>query len=231
MFDSNIIEKLADGALITAQVTFFAALLGTGMSVLSGLGSLSGWRVIRWISRGYVEFFRGTSAIVQMFWIFFALPLIGPAAPDFIPDRVFSLSAMEAGVAALGLNMGSYGSEVVRGAINAVGRGQREASVALSLNQFQRMRYVVFPQAVLTMLPPYANLLIELLKGTALVSLITLSDLTFEAQKLRTNRAADSLELFTAILIIYFIMALVIAGFVRALERYFSRGLDIGRGA
>lgn len=231
MLDSDVLEKLADGAWITVQVTFFAALLGTGMSILSGLGSLSGWWPIRWISRVYVEFFRGTSAIVQMFWFFFALPLLEPAAPQFIPDRIFFLSAMEAGVAALGLNMGSYGSEVVRGAINAVGQGQWEASVALSLKPLDRMRHVIFPQAALAMLPPYCNLLVELLKGTALVSLITLSDLTFEAQKLRANGEAESLEVFATILIVYFIMALAITSFVRLLERYFSRGLDIGRGA
>lgn len=231
MLDANVVEKLIDGAWITVQVTFFASLLGTGMSVLSGLGSLSGFAPMRWVSRLYVEFFRGTSAIVQMFWFFFAFPLLEPAAPQFIPDRIFFLSAMEAGVVALGLNMGSYGSEVVRGAINAVGRGQWEASVALSLKPLQRMRYVIFPQSVLAMLPPYGNLLIELLKGTALVSLITLSDLTFEAQKLRTIDAASTLEIFTTILVVYFIMALVVAGFVKSLERYFSRGLDIGRGA
>ncbi|GAG43337.1 unnamed protein product, partial [marine sediment metagenome] len=150
--------------------------------------------------------------------------------PDFIPERIVRLTPLEAGVAVFGLNMGAYGSEVVRGAIQAVGQGQREAAIALSLTSFQRMRHVIFPQAALTMLPPYGNLLIELLKGTALVSLITLSDLTFEAQKLRVNGTADSLTLYSTILVMYFIIALAITTFVRLLERYFSRGLAIGRG-
>jgi len=230
MFDSQVIESLLDGARVTIQLTFLAGLLGTALSVLSGLGSLSAWRVVRGVSRGYVEFFRGTSEIVQLFWFFFALPLLAPALPDFIPERIVRLTPLEAGVVVLGLNTGAYGSEVVRGAIQAVGQGQREAAVALSLTPFQRMRHVIFPQAVLTMLPPYGNLLIQLLKGTALVSLITLSDLTFEAQKLRVNGTADAPTVYSAILVMYFIMALAITAVVRLLERYFSRGLAIGRG-
>ena len=231
MFDSNVIEPLLDGARVTMQLTFFAGLLGTALAVLSGLGSLSSWRVVRGVSRAYVEFFRGTSEIVQLFWFFFGLPLLAPALPDFIPERIVRLTPLEAGVAVLALNTGAYGSEVVRGAIQAVGQGQREAAVALSLTPFQRMRHVIFPQAVLTMLPPYGNLLIQLLKGTALVSLITLPDLTFEAQKLRVNRTADSLTVYSTLLVMYFIMALAITAVVRLLERHFSRGLAIGRGA
>lgn len=231
MFDSNVIEPLLDGARVTIQLTFFGGLLGTVLAVLSGLGSRSSWRAARGVSRGYVEFFRGTSEIVQLFWFFFGLPLLAPALPDFIPERIVRLTPLEAGVAVLALNTGAYGSEVVRGAIQAVGQGQREAAVALSLTPFQRMRHVIFPQAVLAMLPPYGNLLIQLLKGTALVSLITLSDLTFEAQKLRVNRTADSLTVYSTILVMYFIMALAITAVVRLLERHFSRGLAIGRGA
>jgi len=230
MFDSNVIEPLLAGARVTMQLTFLAGLLGTAMAVLSGLGSLSSWRAVRGVSRVYVEFFRGTSEIVQLIWFFFALPLLAPALPDFIPERIVRLTPMEAGVTVLALNTGAYGSEVVRGAIQAVGQGQREAAVALSLTPFQRMRHVIFPQAVLTMLPPYGNLLIQLLKGTALVSLITLSDLTFEAQKLRVNGTADAPTVYSAILVMYFIMALAITAVVRLLERYFSRGLAIGRG-
>jgi polar amino acid transport system permease protein len=230
MFDRDVIDPLFDGARVTIQVTSLAAVLGTAMAVLSGLASLSPWRAVRGVARVYVEFFRGTSAIVQLFWLFFGLPLVAPALPDFIPERIVRLTPLEAGVVVFGLNMGAYGSEVVRGAIQAVGQGQREAAIALSLTSFQRMRHVIFPQAALTMLPPYGNLLIELLKGTALVSLITLSDLTFEAQKLRVNGTADSLTLYSTILVMYFIIALAITTFVRLLERYFSRGLAIGRG-
>lgn len=215
MIDTNVLGPLLAGAKITLQVTVFAAVLGTSLSIISGLAGLSPWRAVRAINRVYVDFFRGTSAIVQLFWVFFALPLAG-----------ISLSPLVAGTVTLGLNMGSYGSEVVRGSILAIPRGQYEASVALDLTTFQRMRYVLFPQAVRIMLPPYGNLLIELLKGTALVSLITLSDITFEAQKLRVNGTAGTLPIFGSTLVMYFIMALALTAMVRTLERFYGRGLE-----
>lgn len=246
----DLVPRLTDGASVTIRVTLLAAVLGTFMSVLSGLSSMSPQPVVRSVARVYVEFFRGTSALVQLFWLFFALPLVAPHLPEFIPDRidlftvdligahmapaipVVRFTPLEAAIVVLGLNMGGYGSEVVRAGIQAVGAGQREAAVALSLTPYQRMRHVIFPQAVLTMLPPYGNLLIELLKGTALVFFITLPDMTAEANKLRVNRVAEStIILYTTLLILYFIFAQVLQIGVRAAERYFARGLDIGRGA
>lgn len=236
MFGGDVIDPLLSGTQVTLQLTLFAAILGTFSSVASGLASMSPVRPVRYTARVYVEFFRGTSAIVQLWWLFFGLPLlmpsildlslIGPVLDLFLP-RVFS--PMMAGILVLGLNMGSYGSEVVRGGIQAVGKGQREASIALSLTPIQRMRYVIFPQAILSMLPPYGNLLIELLKGTALVSTITLVDLLREANIERNNRVASSLEIYTAVLLIYFAVALCITAMIRLAERYASRGLDIGR--
>ena len=220
MLEANLWQALLAGTWVTVQVTLLAAVLGTVLSVISGLAGLAPFAPVRWVNRAYVDFFRGTSAIVQLFWIFFALPLFGP-----------TLSPLTAGVVTLGLNMGSYGSEVVRGAIRAVPRGQVEASIALNLTDYDRMRYVIFPQAAVAMLPPYGNLLIELLKGSALVSLITLSDITFEVQKLRVNGTAPTATLFTLALFTYFFLALGLTGLIRAAERYVSRGLEVGRGA
>ena len=220
MLEWNLWRALLDGTWVTVQVTFLAAGLGTILSILSGLAGLSPYRLVRWVNQVYVDFFRGTSAIVQLFWIVFALPLIG-----------ISISPFVGGIVTLGLNMGSYGSEVVRGAVRAVPRGQTEASIALNLTGFQRMRYIIFPQAAVAMLPPYGNLLIELLKASALVSLVTLSDLTFEVQKLRVNGTASTATLFTIALVMYFLIALGITRLVRAAESYLSRGLEVGRGA
>lgn len=220
MFDSALVNPFLNGVWVTLQVTAYSALLGTSLAVLSGLAALSPFGPVRWANRAYVEVFRGTSAIVQLYWIFFALPLFGP-----------SLSPMAAGVITLGLNMGAYGSEVVRGAVQAVPRGQTEASIALNLTPFDRMRYVIFPQAVVAMLPPYGNLLIELLKASALVSLITLSDIIFEAQKLRNSGAASTAVLFSIALFLYFGLAQVIAAAIRVAEQLLARGLEVGRGA
>lgn len=221
MFEWNLWRPLLEGTWVTLQVTALGALLGTTMSILSGLAGMSPFTAVRWVNRIYVDVFRGTSAIVQLFWIFFSLPLLFD----------IRLSPLTAGVVTLGLNMGSYGSEVVRGAISAVPSGQTEASIALNLTNWQRMRYVIFPQAAVAMLPPYGNLLIELLKASALVSLITLSDLLFEVQKLRVNGTASTATLFTIALVMYFIVAQGISYLVRAAEAVLSRGLEVGRGA
>jgi polar amino acid transport system permease protein len=236
LFDSDVIGPLLEGVVVTLQLTLYAGILGTIMSVVSGLASMSPLRPVRYGARVYVEFFRGTSAIVQLFWFFYALPLIlpqlfdvaviGPLLDAVLPAR---FSPIVAGSLVLGLNMGSYGSEVVRGGINAVGKGQREAAIAISLTPFQRMRYVIFPQAVLGMLPPYNNLLIELLKGTALVSLITLKDIVDEAENLRNLHLASSAQIYGTVLLMYLGIALGITAVIRLAERYFSRGLDIGR--
>jgi polar amino acid transport system permease protein len=160
--------------------------------------------------------FRGSSALVQLFWFYFVLPLFG-----------LNLSAIAVGVLVLGLNTGAYGAEIVRGAILAVPRGQWEAALTLNLTAWQTMRRVVLPQALPAMLPPAGNLLIELLKNTALVSLITLTDLTFRAQTLRSETLKTE-TIFTLVLVMYFGTALMLTALMRGLEALLSRGLERG---
>jgi polar amino acid transport system permease protein len=114
----------------------------------------------------------------------------------------------------------------VRGAIVQVPRGQLEAATALNMTAGQRMRYVVLPQAILAMLPPLGNLLVDLLKATSLVSLITLSDLTFEG-KILQGTLGHPLEIFALVLMVYFVINFVLTRLVRRLERRVTRGLGI----
>jgi len=151
---------------------------------------------------------------VQLFWVYFVLPFAGA-----------SLSPLAAGVLALGLNVGAYGAEVVRGAVLSVPRDQREATVALNLTPYQRMRHVILPQALPLMLPTFGNNAIELLKATAVVSLISLTDMTFQAQVVRAQ-TGSTLVPFLTILVLYFLMALAISAGVRAFERRLTAGLD-----
>ncbi|HLS86694.1 MAG TPA: ectoine/hydroxyectoine ABC transporter permease subunit EhuC [Burkholderiales bacterium] len=207
---------LAEGLLATIALTAAAALLAVLLSLLAGLARLAPTRWLRWPAAVYVETFRGTSALVQLFWFYFVLPFFG-----------VQLGAFAAGVLVLGLNTGAYGSEVVRGAIQAVPRGQREAAQALNLTRLQALRRIVLPQALPAMLPPAGNLAIELLKNTALVSLITITELTFSAQILRAE-TLRSAEIFSLVLALYFAVALAITGLVRFLERRASPGLAQG---
>jgi polar amino acid transport system permease protein len=129
-------------------------------------------------------------------------------------------------VLALGFSYGAYGAEVVRGAVLQVPRGQIEAGIALNFSYLQRVRFVTLPQATLAMLPPMGNLLIDLLKGTSLVSLITLSDVTFRA-KLEQEAVGHVTEVFTLLLLIYFVLCFVLTRLVRLLERRVSRYLRV----
>lgn len=207
----EFLPTLAGGLAVTLKLTLGAAALGVACALIGGLARLAPLAPVRWVAATYVEVFRGTSALVQLFWFYFVLPLFG-----------LNLDAMTAGILVLGLNAGAYGAEVVRGAILAVPKGQREAAIALNLTPAQTLRRVILPQAFPAMLPPAGNLLIELLKNTALVSLITITDLTFSAQILRAETLKTT-EIFSIVLLMYFGAALLITFAMRGLERYLAR--------
>ncbi|WP_017754763.1 ectoine/hydroxyectoine ABC transporter permease subunit EhuC [Calidifontibacillus oryziterrae] len=210
----DIIPKIIPGAVVTIEILLAASCLAFFVAFIAGLGRVSRFSIIRRITTVYVELFRGTSLLVQLFWIFFALPAFG-----------LKLSPFLAGVVALGLNYGAYASEVVRGAILAIPYGQTEASIALNMTRFQRMRLVILPQALRIMLPGFGNISIELLKGTSLVSLITLTDLTYKGLIIQNTNISYTFPVFIVLLIIYFIIALPLILAVRKLEKNASKGV------
>lgn len=205
----DLLPTLLRGLSLTITLTFWGALLALAVAVLVGVARASQNMIIRTISGFYVEVFRGTSVLVQLYWIYFALPL---------PPFNIRIDEFEAGVLALGLNVGAYGAEVVRGAIKAIPRGQIEASIALNMSPALMMRRVILPQAMVRILPPFGNLLIELLKATSLVSLITLADITFRARSLLTTQGRP-MEIFLLLLVIYFLIAYPLTLGVRWLEK------------
>lgn len=208
------IPLMLQGALVTIELTVLGSALALVMAFVAGLGRLSRSAAVRAVAAGYIEFFRGTSIFVQLFWAYFVLPLFG-----------VTLTPLQAGVAALGLNVGAYGAEVVRGAIQSVGREQHEACLALNLTRWQCLRHIILPQALVLMLPTFGNNAIELLKGTAVVSLISLADLTFQAQVVRSQTGSTVVPFLTS-LIVYFALASIISAGMRMLERRLTLGLD-----
>lgn len=212
------INLILQGAVVTLQITVLGCALALIAAFVAGLGRISKHWPIRWLATAYIEFFRGTSVFVQLFWAYFVLPLLG-----------LSLTPLQAGVLALGLNVGAYGAEVVRGAIRAIPREQYEACKALNLTRLQELRHIILPQAFVLMLPTFGNNAIELLKATAIVSLISLSDMTFQAQVVRGQTGSTAIPFFT-ILVLYFLFSTVISSSVKGLERHLSRGLDVTRG-
>jgi polar amino acid transport system permease protein len=205
-----------DGFFTTLELLILSGLLAFLLAFLFGLMRVSGFGPLRAIAIIYIEFFRGVSLLVQLFWLFFVLPFFG-----------IYLEPMTTAVLGLGLCNGAYGAEIVRGAIEAVPRGQIEAAIAVNYTRQQRMWNVVLPQAIPAMLPPLANQTIDLLKATSLVSLITIKDLSFQALTLRET-TMRTLEPFSVVLIGYFVLAMAVSGLFRLLERYFNIGLDRG---
>ncbi|HYC46535.1 MAG TPA: ectoine/hydroxyectoine ABC transporter permease subunit EhuC [Burkholderiales bacterium] len=205
---SGLAIELARGLGLTLALTACAAAVALAAALAAGLARSAKPHAVRWAAAAYVEVFRGTSALVQLFWVYFVLPFAG-----------IELGAFTAGVVVLGLNAGAYGAEVVRGAINAVPAGQRDAAAALNLSSAQTLVRVVLPQALPGMIAPAGNLAIELLKNTALVSMIAVHELTFTAQLLRASTLQTGI-IFAVVLALYFAAASVIARAFRRLERH-----------
>jgi len=216
---TDYLGPLMEGAWITIELTVYSTILGGLFSFLFGIGKLSGNWFIRGFSIVYIEVFRGTSLLVQLFWLYFALPIAG----DMV-GLDLRLPPVAAGVLALALNIGAYGAEVVRGAIEAVSRNQYEAATALNFTSRQALFRVALPQAVPEMMPSFSNLAVQNLKDTALVSLVSLADLAFKA-KIAAGSTSEPF-LFYIVAASFFVamnwLTLVVAG---RLERRTRRGL------
>lgn len=205
-------DRILSGTLVTVALTLLSALLAIAIALAAGLMRLSPNIVVRGTATVYIEIFRGTSLLVQLYWIFFVLPLFG-----------ITLEKFTAGFVAVGMNLGAYGAELVRGAILSVPKGQWEAALALNMSPAKRMIRVILPQAVVIMLPAWGNLLIELLKGTALVALISVTDLMFQVKQIN-GTTFMSAEAFGTALVIYYILArFMITPFMRWLEHFMLR--------
>jgi polar amino acid transport system permease protein len=203
----NFLPQLWEGVQVTIILTVLGSIGAVLIALILGLTMTSPSAWLRIPARIIVEFFRGTSLLVQLFWLFFVLPLFG-----------FELDPMLCGIGALALNYGAYCAEVVRSSIMTVDKGQWEGAIALSLSPTRRMFRVIFPQAWALMIPSLATLLIQLLKGTAVVSFITLSDLTDKTTQLR-QATGDTVFAFSVSLIIYFVLAWLLQEFMNFLER------------
>ncbi|SIR12896.1 amino acid ABC transporter membrane protein 1, PAAT family [Paracoccus thiocyanatus] len=215
-FLGNYSDRLIDGSLITLLQFVLAALVAVAAAIISGLIKLAQLKPLQAVATVYIEIFRGTSLLVQLYWFFFVLPLLGVSLEKFV-----------AGFLAVGLCYGAYGAELVRGAIQSVPRGQWEAALALNMSPAQRMWRIILPQALVIMLPPWGNLMVEILKGTALVALISVPDLMFEARQINNNTYLSAQAFGTALVIYYIFARFVVTPLMRWLERVMAR--RIGR--
>lgn len=213
MFDNlgHFLGVLSSGLPPTVELTVGGIVIATVASFVAGLAGGSRSLTVRVIVRIYVEGWRGTSELVQLFWIYFAVPLL----------LSIQIMPLWAGIIVLGLNHGAYGAEIVRGAVQSVAKEQHEGAVALGFTPAQRMVRVILPQAVVEMLPSFNTLFIQLLKATAIVSLITVPEVTYQAKQILVPVFSGQTPLILfVVLLFYLVLAIVITLVMRLLERW-----------
>ncbi|WP_375503870.1 ABC transporter permease subunit [uncultured Nostoc sp.] len=194
---------LLQGVLVTLQLTIFSVVFGLIGGSLIGIVRLSHIAPVRWVARAYVDFFRGTPLLVQIFMIYFGLPAILQEI-----GFTFSFDRLTAGVIALSLNSAAYIAEVVRAGIQSIEPGQAEAAQSLGLSSVQTMSYVIFPQAFRRMIPPLGNEFISLLKDTSLVAVIGFEELFRKGQLIVANNYR-AFEIYAAVALVYLCLTLL----------------------
>ena len=207
----NSLPLLLAGAGVTIEITAIAVGLGFIFGLITSVCRLSGVKVLQVIAVCYVNIIRGTPMLVQIFLIYFALPMV-------IGERI---NPFVAAVAACSINSGAYVSEIFRAGIQSVDKGQMEAGRSLGLSWMQTMRYVILPQAFKHVIPPLGNEFISMTKETSLVSVIGFEELTRRGQ-LIIAKTYGSFEIWLTVAAISLVMTLTIARLVSYLERRFA---------
>lgn len=209
--DWDIIAKsiplLAEGIVVTLQVSAIAAVLGLLLGVICGLGALSRSRPVRWLVTAYVDFIRGTPLLIQIFLVFFALPMVGIRFDEFW-----------AGVIALSLNAAAFVAEVVRGGVGSIEKGQTEAAKAIGMRHSQILVFILLPQAYRQMVPPLTNELISLVKNSSLLSVISVYELTRAGQAIISVHFVP-FEIYTLLALYYYALIKALSWLSIQLER------------
>jgi polar amino acid transport system permease protein len=199
------------GAVVTIKITAISVTLGIAIGLFAGIARISSFWPVRALAAVYVDFIRGTPLLVQIFIMYFALPVItGQRIDPFI-----------AAITACSINSGAYVAEIFRSGIQSIDSGQMEAGRSLGMTWIQTMCYIIVPQAFKRVIPPLGNEFIALLKDSSLVSVIGFEELTRRGQ-LIIARTYGSLEIWTSVAVIYLAMTLTISRFVAYLERRYK---------
>ena len=214
-FDFDLVTRsfplLLLGAGVTIQITALSVGFGLVIGVFMGMARLSKMWVIRSFAAVYVDFIRGTPLLVQIFLIYFALPIIiGQRIDPFV-----------AAITACSVNSGAYVAEIFRGGIQSIDKGQMEAGRSLGMTWWQTMRFIVLPQAFKRVIPPLGNEFIAMLKDSSLVSVIGFEELTRRGE-LIIARTYGSFEIWLTVAFIYLVMTLSISRLVAYLERRYK---------
>jgi His/Glu/Gln/Arg/opine family amino acid ABC transporter permease subunit len=211
VFDWSLVEKsvplLGTGLLMTLKISSLAMLIGLALGGALGLASMSSFAPARWFVRAYVDFIRGTPLLIQIFLVYFALPVIGINLPEFW-----------AGVIALSLNAAGFLAEIVRAGLGSIEKGQAEAARSIGMRHHQILFHVLLPQSLRSVVPPATNEMITLVKGSALLSVISVYELTRAGQAVIAVHFAP-FEIFLLIALYYYLTVSLLAWLSRWLER------------
>lgn len=211
IFDWNVVwyamPLLAVGIVQTLKVSVVACVLGLALGLIAGLASLSNNRPLRWLVRFYVDFIRGTPLLIQIFLVFFALPVIG-----------IRMSEFWAGVFALSVNSGAYIAEVVRGTVGSIEKGQSEAALSVGMTRRGALIWVLLPQAWRPMVPAVTNDLITLTKNSSLLSAISVYELTRAGQAIIATHFAP-FEIYLLLAMYYWALITLLSYASRRIER------------
>jgi His/Glu/Gln/Arg/opine family amino acid ABC transporter permease subunit len=199
--------RLLAGLPETVKVAIAALIFALIFGLIVALFRLARWRLLRWPAIIYVESFRGTPALVQLFVIYFGLPDLG-----------FQPSPFQAAIVGLGLNGAAYISEVYRAGIESIHRGQMEAALSIGMTPARAMRYIILPQALRTMLPPLTNFAIVLLKDTALVFTVGIIEIMALSRQLVTETLQSGI-IYPMAGFIYLCMTIPMSRLAARLER------------
>jgi len=201
------LHMLLTGAKITVQASLLSVLFGSLLGIIVGALRVVPIAPVRSIAAGYIYIIRGTPLLIQLFLIYFGLPSLG-----------LNLPAFTAGIIGLSINSSGYVGEIVRGGIEAVPKGQWEASKVLGLSYLKTMRFIILPQAIRNMLPAIGNEFVTLIKESSLLSTLAITELTMVGQQVRSVTYA-SFETFIVVGIIYLVLTSATSLFLRFIER------------
>ncbi|MDX1604756.1 MAG: amino acid ABC transporter permease [Candidatus Competibacterales bacterium] len=204
----NSLPYLLKGIPYTLVISAGGLVIGFFIGILFGLLSLSPIAILRWPARAYIEVFRGTPVLVQVLFIFYGLP-------DLVGGPI---NAITAAVAAIALNSGAYISEIVRGGVQSIDRGQREAGLSLGLSRGQTFYYVIWPQALRRMIPPLGNQAIVSIKDTSLFSVIGVGELVRQGQ-VYIATTFTAFEVYFMVALLYLVITLSLSFALRFYER------------
>lgn len=217
----NNAQLFADGTVMTVKLTLVSGLIGLVLGLLAALGKASRILPMRWVCSFYIWIFRGTPLLVQIFFVYFALPVLAKNTGSPMIEEALRMTEFTAAVLALSLNVGAYNAEAFRAGLQAVPKGQFEASRSLGLGRWHTLVDITFPQAFKVALPPLVSNVVALLKDTSLAYNIGVLELVNAGQRVQ-SRTFDPVPILITTALLYLIMTTLLTKITNGVERYYD---------